>query len=254
VENRFRDTHSRHFREHQKRKWEESTVKRRLFVTLAVLVFLSVFSVCAASPALAEGEKGFVFGFNAQFLSHEFYQRCIQGMQEKCKEVGAELVIADSNGDPNEQLNIAQQFITNQVDCILLSPVDPIACKAITDLASKAGIPVVTESDEVEGAVTLVGADTYSAGVEIGGWIGNHLKDNGIEGEVLIVGLPGLPNIANLERGFKEGMASSGATYSIVAETDGQGMKEISMQVALDALTANPNVNVIFGINDDSVL
>jgi len=175
-------------------------------------------------------------------------------MEEKCKEIGAELIIADSLGDPNEQVNIAQQFATKGVDCIILSPVDPSACGAIIDIASAAGIPVITESDEVEGALTLVGADTYQAGLEIGEWIGNYLIENDIVGEVLIVGLPGLPNIANLERGFKEGMSSTGATYNIVAETDGQGMMEISMQVAMDALTANPDINVIFGINDDSVL
>lgn len=113
----------------------------------------------SAAPA----EKKYVFGMDAQFLQHEFYQRCILGMQNKCKEIGAELIVADGNGDPNEQLNIAQQFISKKVDCIILSPADPKACKAITDAANKANIPVITESDRVEGAKTLVGADTYSA-------------------------------------------------------------------------------------------
>jgi len=245
----------------QFKKWRRNTMKKVAIMILVIILAVGMLAACTtgspgtAQPSGGGGEgDGFVFGFNAQFLSHEFYQRCIQGMETKCAEVGAELVIADSNGDPNEQLNIAQQFITNKVDCIILSPVDPTACKAITDLATKAGVPVITESDEVEGALTLVGADTYSAGVEIGGWIGNYLVDNGISGEILVCGLPGLPNIANLERGYKDGLAKTDADYKIVAEVDGQGMKEISMQVAMDALTANPNVNVILGINDDSVL
>lgn len=88
----------------------------------------------------------------------------------------------------------------------------------------------------------------------IGEWIGNYLKDNNIEGKILVVGLPGLPNIANLQKGYKDGLNKSGAKFEIKAEVDGQGMKEQSLAVATDALTANPDINVILGINDDSVL
>lgn len=229
-------------------------MKKKLIVVAVLSVLMSLFVGCSRQNKAEQSDKGLVFGLNAQFLQHEFYQRVIKGMQSKCAEIGAELIIADSNGDPNEQLNIAQQFISRKVDCIILCPVDPTACKAIVVAADKANIPVITESDRVEGAKTLVGADTYTGGLQIGEWTGNYLKENNLTGEVLIVGLPTLPNIANLERGYKEGLANSGCNYKIVAETDGQGMKEQSMQVALDALTANQNVNVIFGINDDSIL
>jgi len=52
--------------------------------------------------------------------------------------------------------------------------------------------------------------------------------------------------------GFKEGMNSAGLRYTILQEVDGQGAKEISLRVAQDAITAHPDVNVIFGINDNS--
>jgi ribose transport system substrate-binding protein len=38
----------------------------------------------------------------------------------------------------------------------------------------------------------------------------------------------------------------------VVQEVDGQGLKEKALRVAQDALTAHPEINVIFGINDDS--
>ena len=52
--------------------------------------------------------------------------------------------------------------------------------------------------------------------------------------------------------GFKAGMDAAGLKYEIKQEVDGQGSKETSLKVAQDALTANPDVNVIFGINDNS--
>ena len=53
-------------------------------------------------------------------------------------------------------------------------------------------------------------------------------------------------------RCFKDALAASGLTYAIVQEVDGQGLKEKAFKVAQDALTANPQINVIYGINDDS--
>jgi ABC-type sugar transport system substrate-binding protein len=47
-------------------------------------------------------------------------------------------------------------------------------------------------------------------------------------------------------------MDEAGFKYEIKQEVDGQGSKETSLKMAQDALTANPDVNVIFGINDNS--
>jgi ribose transport system substrate-binding protein len=54
--------------------------------------------------------------------------------------------------------------------------------------------------------------------------------------------------------GFKKGIASTGADYTIVQEVDGKGVKDQALKISTDAITANKNINVIFGINDDSAL
>jgi len=54
--------------------------------------------------------------------------------------------------------------------------------------------------------------------------------------------------------GFVDGVKSVLPDARVVASVDGAGLKDKAVQVANDALTANPDVNIIFGINDDSAL
>jgi len=240
-----------------------------LFLVLSFL-FLTLFSACGNNQtgsgkqngqsaengnADAKGEgKKLKIAYVANFLSHEFYQRCIEGMKVEAEALGVELLIADSNSDVNTQINNFDNYISQKVDAIMLTPIDPNAVAGSVKKAKEAGIPTITESNPVEGAVTMVGADWYSNGKQMGKWTGEYLKANNIKGKVLIIGFPAFQDTSNVEKGFIEALKETGADAEIVANVDGQAVKEQSLVVATDALTANPDINVIMGINDDSAL
>ncbi len=71
---------------------------------------------------------------------------------------------------------------------------------------------------------------------------------------MLDVGLPALTTTVNRSKGFADGLTSVLPDAEVVASVDGKGLKDEAVKVANDALTANPDVNIIFGINDDSAL
>ena len=146
------------------------------------------------------------------------------------------------------------RFITQQVDVLILSPVDPQALDSLVQKAKAAGIPIITESSMVEGAATHVGIDDKAGGRKAGEWFAEYAKANNIAPKILIVGMTWLPAWRWRVEGFKEGLRQSGYTYEIVQEVDGAGLKEQAFTVALDALKAYPEVNVIYGINDDSAI
>jgi ribose transport system substrate-binding protein len=54
--------------------------------------------------------------------------------------------------------------------------------------------------------------------------------------------------------GFYDGIKTVIPDAVMVHRLDGQGLKDQALQVATDALTADSNVNVIYGCNDDSAL
>jgi len=193
-------------------------------------------------------------GYVANFLSHEFYQRCIEGMKLEASAQGVELLVVDSNSDVNLQVSNIENYIAQKVDAIMLSPIDPKAVAQVVQKAKEAGIPVITESNKVDGAATMVGADWYSNGQQMGKWLGEYLESKGIVGKVLIVGFPSFQDTINIEKGFTEALKLASPDTVIAASVDGQAVKEKSLVAATDALTANPDINVIMGINDDSTL
>ncbi len=247
--------------------------EKLLFSTLAVLLAVMLFAGCGApiaekpesqpseaintqsSEDMSEKlEPKIKIAYVANMLSHEFYQRCIIGMEQAAAENGIELLIADSNSDVMQQVSHLETYADQAIDAIVMSPIDPLALAGGVKKAADNGIPTVTESNSVEGAVTMVGAYWKTNGQKMGEWTGQYLLDHNMEANVLIIGFPSFEDTVNVEAGFVEKLEESGVKINKIISVDGQAFKEKSLQVATDALTANPDINVIMGINDDSIL
>ena len=244
------------------------SISKKALVSLLLVMFVlsSVLTGCgqkapaaAPTPAPAKVEttpapstKKLKVGYVVNFMSHQWYQNICNGAKARAAEVGVDLLIADANQDSNAQISAAENMITQKVDILVLTPVDAKALAPIVKKAKDAGIPVITESNKVDGAVSFVGIDNKAGGKKAGLWLVDYVKANKIDPKILIVGLPNFDDCRNRVDGFKEALKESGIKYEIKQEVDGQGMKEKALTVSQDALTAHPDVNVIYGINDDS--
>ena len=209
----------------------------------------------AASPdqaGQAPATGGLVFGYVVNDMSHEWYQNIVIGARARAEELGIELRVADAAMDVARQVNQLETYINEGVDALLITPVDVAALASVMAQAEEAGIPVITESNVVPGAVTYVGINNTEGGRMAGEWFAQYALENNIDPRILIVGLPAFEDCRQRVQGFKEGMDAAGLDYTIVQEVDGQGSKETSLMVSQDAFTANPDINVIFGINDNS--
>ncbi|MBA3642802.1 MAG: sugar ABC transporter substrate-binding protein [Chloroflexia bacterium] len=186
---------------------------------------------------------------------HEWYQNLTKGEAARAQEYGIEFNQVDANLDLQASLAAVQE-VASQVDVINFTPVNEEASgPTITQVAQESGKPIICESSPTDGCTTLVSIDDYAAGFKVGVWAGEYATEN-FDGEarVLDVGLPALTTTVARSTGFADGLKSVLPEAEIVASVDGQGLKDEAVQVAGDALTANPDVNIIFGINDDSAL
>lgn len=198
------------------------------------------------------GQQSLKVGYVVNYMSHEWYQNICKAARVRAGELGVDLVIADANMDVAAQISKAENLLAQGVDVLVLTPVDAKAMGSVVRQAKEAGIPVITESNPAIGADTYVGIDNRASGKKAGAWFAEYAIARHISPRVLVIGLPNFEDCRLRVEGFKEGMEEGGLAYEIVQEVDGQGLKEKALQAAQDALTAHPEINVIFGINDDS--
>jgi ribose transport system substrate-binding protein len=186
---------------------------------------------------------------------HEWYQNIVKGEEARAAEWGIAFTKVDANLDLQASLAAVEEASKN-ADVINFTPVNEEASgPTITKIAAETGKPIICESSPTDGCTTLVSIDDYAAGFKVGVWAGEYAKANfGGEAKILDVGLPALTTTVARSTGFIDGVKSVLPDAIVVQQVDGQGLKDQAVKVATDALTANPDVNIIFGINDDSAL
>jgi ribose transport system substrate-binding protein len=235
-------------------------MKRKLTVLAAVLlVLLFTASVAFAGggeeKAAPAGKIPKRVGYVVNYLMHEWYQNVTKGMKARAEQLGIELTILDANLDMAKEVAYAEDLMAKNVDVLILTPVQQEGAEPIVKKAKAEGIPLVIEASAVKGMTTMVAICDYDCGFKGGVETGKYVKANlGGKARVLAVDLPMLrPCILRVD-GFMDGLKTIIPDAQLVHRIDGQGLKDKALQVATDALTADSNINVIYGCNDDSAL
>lgn len=202
----------------------------------------------------ASGDAKLKMAYIENFASHEFYENICAGAKAEAEDADIELMIADGNGDINKQISLGENYLTQDVDALIVTPADATGITPLVDKAMTDGVPVITESVKADKQTSYIGIDDFEGGRLVGEYAGKYINDNKFKlKKCLLVGLPALEACVNRTEGFKEGLKSVVPDAEFI-EIDGQGAKDKAMQVATNALTANPDINLIMGINDDSTL
>jgi DeoR/GlpR family transcriptional regulator of sugar metabolism len=134
-----------------------------------------------------------------------------------------------------------------------LPPVGGRVADTLRLMAKRRGIPFLAESSAQPGGVYL-GPDNYEAGRDLGISAGRSLTGAISEARILLVSLEDLPNTRARCDGFLAGFASAFAGLVHPHRVNGQGSFRISLQASLDVCETQRGVNVVFGVNDHSVL
>jgi DeoR/GlpR family transcriptional regulator of sugar metabolism len=139
-------------------------------------------------------------------------------------------------------------------DALVLPPIAGRWAHTLREHARRASIPFFAESAPQDGGIYL-GPDNRAAGRTLGqaaaAW---QIRRRRRTADILLLSLEELPNTRARSRGFLEGFreAFPGTVRSHLV--DGRGTFGHAYRLALDALQATPSIDVIFGVNDHSVL
>lgn len=122
-------------------------------------------------------------------------------------ENGYELSFIDCDNDNAVQLEAVRNFITQELDYIIIAPIQSAGWDTVLQEAQDAGIPVIIADREIEADASMydawVGTNTTNEGITAGNWLAEQL--DGAEAKILqIEGSVG----ASAAIGRTEGFAS----------------------------------------------
>jgi len=224
--------------------------KTSLIVTIVMVIglLLAACKAPAAAPAAAPAEK-YVVGFSMLTRTHTFYKLMEEGLLDEAEKLGVEVIALDSEKDVAKQTNQVQDFITQGVDAILLTPDDAAGIDAAIKLANEANIPVFTMDTAASGegkVVSHVATDNYAGGVLDGEYAAEVLDG---KGQVAIIGCAGIESIGKRTQGFQDAVAKY-PDIEIVTVTDCKCDGAIAADQTADLLVTYPDLALVFGTGD----
>ena len=141
----------------------------------------------------------------------------------------------------------------DDTDAIVLPPLEGKGAETLRLMARRRRIPFLAESAPQAGG-TYLGSDNVAAGRDLGEAAARHLNGKIKTARILVVSLEALPNTRARCDGFLAGFGNSFDGEVRHWRVDGRGIFRSALRASLDALQAHPDINVLFGVNDHSIL
>ena len=210
----------------------------------------------AADPMVKACAKDgqFIIGFSQANNAEPYRQHVNEELEAAAKEVpGFTLQIADGAGNVNTQTSQVDNFITQKVDILLISPFEAAPLTPAVKRAMDAGIPVIeldrkTVGDPGKEYTAFIGGDNYKIALEAGKYTAKTLLPDGGEAAVL-QGLPSSTPAVERLNGFKDGVKEN-AKIQIVAEQAADWVPDKAQTAFSAMLQAHPDIKVLYASND----
>jgi ribose transport system substrate-binding protein len=228
---------------------------RTLGITITALAL--VISACqdagetTAPTAAVDGDT--TIGFAISSFDNDFFVTLSDGAEAAAADAGVELIVSDAGGDAATQASQVEDFITQEVDVIMLNPVDSDAIVASVEAANEAGIPVITVDRGATGGevVSHIASDNVAGGRQAGEFLFEQI---GGEGTVLeLEGVAGTSAARDRGAGFQEALDAASGIERLAKQTANFARDE-GLTVAQNLLQANPDADGLFAHNDDMAL
>ena len=230
--------------------------KRNIIIAMALAMAMTTVggATVFAADEKAEGND-YTIAYVPTTMNNPFWTAMMGGIKEEMEakgmDVDKQLVTVDANSDQATMNNYVNDLIAQQVDAIILAPMD---CTAVTEALTaceEAGIPVInvdTAVDATDKVVSIIASDNYKAGVECAEDMMSKL-DKGAK--IAVMNQPSGTACVQREKGFLD---TAGDYFEIVSTTDTEGDTAKTMTAAEDVLTADDDLAGFFCINDMGAL
>lgn len=207
----------------------------------------------AAAPESAEGEAVQV-ALITKHRGNPFFVKMEEGATAEAEALGLELLTAagEFDGDNESQVTAIENMINAGVRGILLVANDSSAIVPTVQKARDAGMLIIaldTPLDPADATDALFATDNTQAGRLIGQYAKAALGDAPAK-IAMLDGTAGTTVSEQRRNGFLEGFGITVDDPAIVCQADTNGMIDRAQPAMENCLTANPDINVVYTVNE----
>lgn len=224
-------------------------------VILIMICGLLLLAGCGSSSTAGEQKGKIVIGVSLQSFNDKFTTYIMEGMKEVSeKNKDIKIVYVDAQNDSSKQLAQVENFIRQEVNAIIVKPVDTEAMTPMLEQANDAKIPLIGVNalfKGVEDAASFVGSESKEAGILEMEGVAKLL--NG-KGNIAIMN-GGLGHEAQINRtaGYKEVIAKY-PDMKIVSEGSAEWDRSKAMNLMENWLSSGRKIDAVVANNDEMAI
>ncbi|WP_411337583.1 substrate-binding domain-containing protein [Ruminococcus gauvreauii] len=203
------------------------------------------------------GDEEYVWGYVAQSFTDTFCSRVQKAMEDYTKQnfPNVTLNVGDGKQEVNTHIELAENFITQGVDCLIVTASDSNGEVVICDMAKEAGIPfVVVNSDIACDPIDhwFVGSDHYVSGHLQGEYVRDNIDDSETVNICYLGGTDGFTHTTLRRQGFYDALDEANYNYKVLADLEGEYLRDRGMEITEDWLIQyGDDIDVIVAANDE---
>jgi ribose transport system substrate-binding protein len=249
---------------------EDSAFRRREFIRGGALLggaaaLGPLLAACASSSSSSQGgsspggsgKSGSLAGKKVGIMVPETIPIINQELLYSKKQAGLagngeSIDIVNANGDSVQEYDIANQFIAENYDAVILFPLQATGWTPTVTAANKKKIPIFNHgSAPISGIAQNIVVSHYTAGYEVGKTAAQWLQKNfGGEGQVGLLVIINAPAIALRSKGFEAALKKYAPKAQIVDKVPAQTNSD-GVSAAGNMLSAFPKLRVLLSAGDD---
>ena len=231
---------------------------KKLFATLLALTMVFALFACIGGSASAEGDySDKVIGFCGMTMNNEYHIVVANAAKAEADAKGVQILIqaGSEHASVEEQIAILENYISQEVDGIILVPTSSDGLYNPLKECKELGIPVIVLDTDVseqiqedlEWDLPYYGTNNFDGAKLAGEWVAENYPEG--TKTAILKGVEGQTNAVDRYEGFLEGVG--GAEYlDIVAEQTANWEVDQAHTAVENILTANPDLELIFCCND----
>lgn len=234
-------------------------MRRTTSAVAVALLGLSLLTACGEDDPAPDGDVGaqasaseqpITYGIPSPLASEPGEHNINLGIKCYADKTGGKVITLDANLDVNKQISDFDSLLAQGATVLPFLALDPKAFTGPFARAKDAGAIVVELYNKDTTAPGAVYEDSRAAGADAATYVAEKFPNGA---KALLIGGPPIPAVTERMAGFKDNAAANKITILEQQDNLKDNVND-ARTLADDLLTKHPDVDVVFGFNDNSAI